>query len=205
MKRVEYKEAFEGNRLIYIYHNVIDATGDNSTTEREVFQAAEKALQELLQLVRNLVNHLSATNIYITADHGFIYRRSPLQESDKVSKQDIEAIAEGRRYLLTSAGDDQEGALPISMEYLLGEQTALKAIVPRGMIRYKVQGPGANYVHGGASCKRSLFPDQVQIREERRIQAGKSDGEADEHLRKITNITFLEFLQTDKVEDKNYP
>ncbi len=61
MKRAEYKEAFEGNRLIYIYHNVIDASGDKSITEREVFNAAEKALQELLQLVRNLVNHVSAT------------------------------------------------------------------------------------------------------------------------------------------------
>lgn len=207
MKRAEYKEALEGNRLIYIYHNVIDATGDNSTTEREVFQAAEKALQELLQLVRNLVNHVSATNIYITADHGFIYRRSPLQESDKVSRQDIGAIAEGRRYLLTSAGDDQEGALPIPMEYLLGEQSALKAIVPRGVIRYKVQGPGANYVHGGASLQEIIIP-LIKFKYVRRdaFKPTKVTVRLTNISRKITNrITFLEFLQIDKVEDKKLP
>jgi uncharacterized protein (TIGR02687 family) len=207
MKRAEYKKAFEGNRLIFIYHNVIDAIGDDSKTEREVFQAVEKALQELVQLVRNLVNHVSATNIYITADHGFIYRRSPLQESDKVSRQDTEAIAEGRRYILTSAGDDQEGALPISMEYLLGEQTALKAIVPRGVIRYKVQGPGANYVHGGASLQEIIIP-LIRFKYVRKdaFKPAKVTVKLTNISRKITNrITFLEFLQTDKVEDKKLP
>ncbi|MGI6630355.1 MAG: PglZ domain-containing protein [Bacillota bacterium] len=35
--------------------------------------------------MKNLINHVSATNIIITADHGFIYRRSPLTEVDKIS------------------------------------------------------------------------------------------------------------------------
>ena len=207
MKRAEYKEAFEGNRLIYIYHNVIDASGDKSITEREVFNAAEKALQELLQLVRNLVNHVSATNIYITADHGFIYRRSPLQEHDKLSKHDTEAMEAGRRFLLTTAAFDLEGALSISMDYLLGEQTTLTAIVPRGVIRYKVQGPGANYVHGGASLQEIIIP-LIKFKYVRKdaYRATKVTVKLTNISRKITNrITYLEFLQTDKVEEKKLP
>jgi len=207
MKRAEYKETFEGNRLIYIYHNVIDATGDKSTTEREVFHAAEKALQEMIQLVRNLMNHVSATNIYITADHGFIYRRSPLQESDKVSKHNTEAIEAGRRFLLTPVGDHLEGAMSISMKYLLGEQTDLKAVVPRGVIRYKVQGAGANYVHGGASLQEIIIP-LIKFKYVRKdeYKATKVTVKLTNISRKITNrITFLEFLQTDKVEEKKLP
>ena len=206
MKRADYKETFEGKKLVYIYHNVIDAVGDDSTTEREVFQAAEKALQELLHLVRSLVNHISATNIYITADHGFIYRRSPLQESDKVSKEGMEIIEGGRRYLLTSADEEQEGALPISMKYLLGE-SKLKAVVPRGVIRYKIQGPGANYVHGGASLQEIVIP-LIKFKYVRRedYRPAKVTVKLTNISRKITNrITYLEFLQVDRVGDKKLP
>ena len=30
---------------------------------------------------------LSGTNIYITADHGFLYQRDALEESDKLAKE----------------------------------------------------------------------------------------------------------------------
>lgn len=206
MKRADYKEAFEGNKLVYIYHNAIDAVGDNSAMEREVFQAAEKALQELLYLVRSLVNRVSATNIYITADHGFIYRRSPLQESDKMSKEGTEMIEGGRRYLLTSSEEEQEGALPISMKYVLGDDS-LKAVVPRGMIRYKIQGPGANYVHGGASLQEIVIP-LIKFKYVRQdaYRPVKVTVKLTNISRKITNrITYLDFLQVDRVGDKKLP
>lgn len=158
-------------------------------------------------MVRNLVNHVSATNIYITADHGFIYRRSPLQEHDKLSKHDTEAMEAGKRFLLTTAAFDLEGALSISMDYLLGEQTTLTAIVPRGVIRYKVQGPGANYVHGGASLQEIIIP-LIKFKYVRKdaYRATKVTVKLTNISRKITNrITYLEFLQTDKVEEKKLP
>ena len=207
MKRTEYKETFEETKLIYIYHNVIDATGDKSSTEREVFSAAEKALQELLQLVKNLVNHISATNIYITADHGFIYRRSPLQESDKIGKHSTGAIEAGRRHLLTRDAGEAEGILPISMQYLFGKETDLKTLVPRGVIRYKIKGPGANYVHGGASLQEIIIPlIQFKYKRKDEYRATKVNVKLTNISRKITNrITFLEFLQTEKVEEKRVP
>ena len=207
MKRTDYKETFEGTKLVYIYHNVIDATGDKSTTEREVFSAVERALQELLQLVNHLVNHISATNIYITADHGFIYRRSALQESDKVGKHKAEALEEGRRHLLTRATEDAEGAIPISMKYLLGKESDLKALVPRGVIRYKVPGPGANYVHGGAALQEIIIPlIKFKYLRKDEYRSTKVTVKLTNISRKITNrITFLEFLQTDKVEEKKLP
>lgn len=207
MKRVDYKETFEGSRLIYIYHNAIDAVGDDSITEREVFQAAEKTLQELLRLVRNLINNISATNIYITADHGFIYRRSPLVESDKVSKGELEVIEAGRRYALTAAETESESALVIPMDYLLDKESSLKTIVPKGVIRYKVQGPGINYVHGGASLQEIVIP-LIKFKYLRKddYKPTKVRVQLTNISRKITNrITYLEFLQTDKVGDKKLP
>jgi len=207
MKRPEYKETFEGKKLIYIYHNVIDAVGDKSLTERDVFAAVERAIQDLIYLVKNLVNHVSATNIFITADHGFIYRRSPLHESDKIGKHNIEALEEGRRHVLSETGDSLEDTLSISMKYLLGKETILKAVVPKGVIRYKVQGAGDNYVHGGVSLQEIIIP-VIKFKNIRKneYKATKVKVKLTNISRKITNrITYLEFFQTEKVEDKKLP
>lgn len=207
MKRTDYKEAFDGKKLIYIYHNVIDAVGDKPLTEREVFDAVEKAFEDLVLLVKNLVNHLSATNIIITADHGFIYRRSPLTEVDKIGKHDIEAIDIGRRYMLAETAAEADDTLSISMNYLLGEETNLRVIVPKGVIRYKIQGSGANYVHGGVSLQEIIVPviKFKYIRKDE-YKPTKVEVKLTNISRKITNrITYLEFFQTELVDDKKAP
>ncbi len=207
MKRIDYKEAFEGRKLIYIYHNVIDAVGDKPLTEREVFEAVEKAFEDLVLLVKNLVNHVSATNIMITADHGFLYRRSPLTEVDKIGKHNIEAIDAGRRHMLAETDTELDDTLSISMNYLLGKETRLNALVPKGVIRYKVQGGGANYVHGGASLQEIIVP-VIKFKNIRKnkYKASKVEVKLTNISRKITNrITYLEFFQTELVEDKKVP
>ena len=207
--RQKYKEKFEGKRLIYIYHNVIDARGDNTSTEREVFDAVEKAFDELRKLVNKLINNLSATNIYITADHGFIYRRSPLQESDKVVKDIKNSLEEDRRYLLVEGEAKGESVLSIPMNYILGKDTNLKTVVPRGVTRFKVHGGGANYVHGGASLQEIIIPvikfKNIRSKSDK-YDVKKVDVKLTSISRKITNrITFLEFFQSEKVEDKKIP
>ncbi|AOY75379.1 BREX-1 system phosphatase PglZ type A [Clostridium formicaceticum] len=207
MKRPEYKENFDGKKLVYIYHNVIDAIGDKAATERDVFEAVEKTFEDLNTLIKNLVNNVSATNIYITADHGFIYRRSSLQEYDKISKADVKAIDEGRRFILAEEKKDEQGILTIPMNYLLGEDAKLNAIIPKGVTRFKVQGAGANYVHGGAALQEIVIP-VVKFKNIRKdeFKSSKVEVKLTNISRKITNrITYLEFFQTEKVEDKKIP
>jgi uncharacterized protein (TIGR02687 family) len=207
MKRQDYKAAFEGRKLIYIYHNVIDAVGDKPLTERNVFGAVEKAFKDLALLVKNLVNHVSATNIFITADHGFLYRRSPLTEVEKIGKHNIESIGAGRRHMLAETDTELDDALSISMKYLLGKETSLKALVPKGVIRYRVQGGGANYVHGGVSLQEITVPviKFKNIRKDK-YKATKVQVKLTNISRKITNrITYLEFFQTELVDEKKIP
>ena len=84
MKKDERRELVAGKDVIYIYHNAIDAIGDKAPTESKVFDACETAIQELSGILRIIVNELSGTNIFITADHGFLYTYKPLNESDKM-------------------------------------------------------------------------------------------------------------------------
>jgi uncharacterized protein (TIGR02687 family) len=209
MKRDDMRKTFGGKELIYIYHNAIDARGDNSKTEREVFDAVEEAFKELMLLINNLVNNVTATNIIITADHGFIYKRGNLMESDKISKGSIEDAYENRRFVLSTKTLELDGTLTFDMEYLLGPGTSLKYISPRGINRFKVQGTGANYVHGGTSLQEILIP-VIKFKNDRskdsKNEVTKVDVKLTSITRKITNtISYLEFFQTEKIEDKHVP
>lgn len=209
MKRADYKEKFAGKKLIYIYHNVIDAMGDHPATEREVFKAVEDAFVDLRLLIKSLINHLSATNIYITADHGFIYRRAELKEADKIPRRAEGALDESRRYVLTGENENIDGTLSFSMRYILGDDTGLSAIVPKGVNIFKVQGAGANYIHGGASLQEVVIP-VIKFKNDRSksdaLSVKKVDVKLTSIFRKITNrITYLEFFQAEKVENKRVP
>jgi uncharacterized protein (TIGR02687 family) len=207
MKRPEYKEVFGGKRLIYIYHDVIDAIGDKASTERDVFEGVEKTIDDLNNLIKNLIHNVSATNIYITSDHGFIYRRSPLQEFDKMARLGVKAMEQGRRYILTEEKFDEQGILSLSMKYLLGEGTNLNAIIPKGVTRFKMQGAGDKYVHGGVALQEIMIPviKYKNIRKEE-FKSSKVEVKLTNISRKITNrITYLEFFQSSKVEDKKIP
>jgi len=160
-------------------------------------------------LINNLVNNVTATNIIITADHGFIYKRGNLIESDKVAKGSIEDAYENRRFVLSTKPEQLEGTLTFSMEYLLGPDTNLNFITPRGVNRFKVQGAGANYVHGGTSLQEIIVPI-VRFKNDRskssKNEVKKVDVKLTSITRKITNtISYLEFFQTEKIEDKRVP
>lgn len=207
MNRAEYKKVFEGKKLIYIYHNAIDAIGDKASTERDVFTAVEKTFEDLNNLIKSLVNNVSATNIYITADHGFIYRRSSLQEYNKIGKADVKAIDDGRRFILSEDKIEEQGLLTVPMNYLLGEESRLNAIIPKGVTRFKVQGAGDNYVHGGGALQEIIIP-VIKFKNIRKdeFKSSKVEVKLTNISRKITNrITYLEFFQTEKVEEKKTP
>ncbi|CAB1245754.1 PglZ domain protein [Clostridiaceae bacterium BL-3] len=85
MNDIEIRKNFVGMDVVYIYHDEVDTMGDNCKTEGDVFSATELAFDEIISLVNKLVNRVSAASIIITADHGYLYRRSGIQKSDKIS------------------------------------------------------------------------------------------------------------------------
>ncbi|MGG2028732.1 BREX-1 system phosphatase PglZ type A [Gottfriedia sp. S16(2024)] len=207
--RQQYRDVFTGKKVIYIYHNTIDANGDHAVTERKVFDAVNETFNELRELVNNLINHVSASTIYITADHGFLYQRSSLESYDKVIKTINNAIIDNRRFLVTKQAEDIQGTLTYSMNYILGDNSDTYVTVPRGTERFAKQGSGANYVHGGAMLQEIVIP-VIKFKNDRskttKNDIKKVDVQLTSLTRKITNsITYLDFFQTEKVEDKKVP
>lgn len=209
MKRKELRTLCSGKKLVYIYHNSIDAKGDNSSTELEVFKAVEDTFEELDSLVKTLKNGVSAAHIYITADHGFIYRRDKLEVSDKTEKMNIDAKEIKRRVIISKEDSNIDGILSIDLSYIFGDDSNLKAIVPRGVNRFKLQGAGQNFVHGGAALQEIVIP-VIKFKNDRSKNSENESAKVEVKLtnisRKVTNnIFYLEFFQTEKVEDKLIP
>ncbi|CUB36092.1 BREX-1 system phosphatase PglZ type A [Bacillus cereus] len=209
MNRQQFRDVFSGKKVSYIYHNVIDARGDHAATEHEVFHAVEQTLKDIRSLVNQLINTVSASNIVITADHGFIYNRDTLQASDKVKKDFLNTDIEKRRFIISSESNSIEGTMNFSMDYVLGEGSRKYVKVPRGANRFAVQGTGANYVHGGAMLQEIVVP-VIKFKNDRSKSSKNDVRKVEVKLtsltRKITNsITYLEFFQTEKIEDKKTP
>lgn len=79
----ELREFFKDQSVIYIYHNQVDARGDELKTENEVFNACNEAIDEIISLIRKLSGNASIHNYIVTSDHGFIYKRSVNTEAEK--------------------------------------------------------------------------------------------------------------------------
>lgn len=210
MNKAARRETFKGKKLIYLYHDTIDAMGDKASTEIYTFNAVETALNQLYDLVKMIKDDLGGTNIYITADHGFLYQRDALEESDKMEKESLDALEIKRRYILAKEKRDVFGQLAIDLSSVVKNEQQLTAYVPNATIRYKIQGSGVNFVHGGASLQEVVIP-LISFKNKRTGQRGsqairKIDIKLTNTTRKITNSIFnLEFFQTEKVGDKTAP
>src|SRR5690625_5034917 len=210
MNKGERRETVKGKKLIYIYHDAIDAIGDKASTEIDTFHAVEQTLNQLSDIVRVIRNDLSGTHIYITADHGFIYQRDKLEVTDLMDKEKMSAIEMKRRYLLSNEQRDLQGQLRIDLSSILKNEEPLYAYVPNATIRYRIQGAGANFVHGGASLQEIAIP-LLTIKNKRRGQSGakeieKVDVILTSTMRRITNSIFsLDFFQNERVVDHRIP
>ncbi|MCD4713408.1 MAG: BREX-1 system phosphatase PglZ type A [Clostridiales bacterium] len=204
MKKSDYKDTLTGKKLVYIYHDTIDSYGHQGSP----FDAAEMAIEELKDLLRALVNHVSATKVIITADHGFVYQRSKLVEYDKITKVKNDAVVEtDRRYILSKSDAEDMNVLNLPFNPEINTKEPLKVIVPKGTIRFKTQGNDGNFVHGGAMLQEIVVP-VIEYFDKRSdgFKAKKVEVQLTSITRKLTNrISYLEFFQTESVSVKNLP
>ncbi len=201
MKVAELREIFTGMDVVYVYHNQIDARGDKLNTENEVFDACEEAVNEIHQLIKRLTTSANTVHFIVTADHGFIYKRDKLTESDKIGNIESGAFA-GKRYIVSNKAFDEDGVGMIPLNTILDSDDVRIVSFPLGSDIFKVSGGGMNYVHGGCSPQEMIIP-VIDVKTEK---GHKDTTVAKISLvslaTKITNlITSLDFIQTEPISD----
>lgn len=204
MSRNDLRSFMADKSLVYIYHDVVDNAGEHN--ESKVFDVVPTAIEEILLLIRKLYNNLQISNFYVTADHGFLYRRNTIEESQKYSNVvSLHPEEASKRYVITS---DASMGIPYTTEFKLTDVSdgQYKVITPYGYDLFKTQGAGLQYVHGGASLQETIVPI-IHIGELRGRQNKDAVTPVGVRLksvtRKITNRSFtLEFEQYEKVESR---
>lgn len=207
MSRNDLRAYMADKSLVYIFHDVVDNAGEHN--ESHVFDVVDTAVNEILVLIRKLYNSLQISNFYITADHGFLYRRNEIMESDKYSDiMSLNAAEASKRYVLTN---DDAMHIPYTREFSMDNVSngEYKVIVPYGYGIFKTSGGGIQYVHGGASLQETIVP-VIHISE---LSAAKNKDSVTNVgvriktiSRKITNRSFtLEFEQYEKVGESKQP
>lgn len=202
-KRNELRDITKGTEVVYIYHNVIDKIGDDRSSEINVFDACNKAVSELFDTVKQLTASLSATNIIITADHGFIYQRESLENYDKLESKDLKTLVNpNKRYLYTKDSTDKDGTIKINMDYIFKNQE-INAIIPKENLRFKCPGGGINYVHGGASLQELVIPViKYKFLRNKKAEISKVNLEFITLSRMIrNNVSKFKFIQVEAVNE----
>lgn len=202
MKKVELREIFTGMDVVYVYHNQIDARGDKLNTENEVFIACNEAIEEIYAFIKRISVNANTQHFIVTSDHGFIYKRDRLEESDKIIHNVDKDINVNRRYIVSQNDFSEDGIISFSLGEILGNTDTKKVSVPISTHVFKVAGGGQNYVHGGSSPQELIIP-VIDVK----VEKGYTETKPARivlisMVHKITNlISSLDFIQSEPVSD----
>ena len=198
----ELRELYKQHQIFYVYHDRIDAAGDKAPTERTVFEAAEETLRELILLVKKWTN-ANATNILLTADHGFIYQDIPLEQSYYVSEtpQGDAVTKTNRRYVLGRALKPSPSFMTFTSAQV-GLSGDIDIQIPKSIHRIPLPGAGTRYVHGGASLQEIVVP-VVTVNKKRKSDIRPVEVDLMPETDKITTGQLtVKLLQREAVTDK---
>ena len=202
LKKIELRDIFTGKQVVYVYHNQIDARGDKANTEDEVFVACKEAVEEIVDLIRRISVNANTYHFIITADHGFIYKRDKVTESDKISGVNDKNAFVNRRFIVAENALKEDGIMAISMGKILRNQDTKVVSFPISSNVFKVSGGGQNFVHGGSSPQEMLIPVLDVKMERGHIDTRNAGIVLISMVQKITRkTTMLDFIQSEPVSD----
>ncbi|PQA81926.1 BREX-1 system phosphatase PglZ type A [Limnohabitans sp. TS-CS-82] len=199
------------HQLVYIYHDHIDAIGDKRSTEGKTFEATEQTIRELQELVSFIMNNLNGSTIFVTADHGFLYQESALEDADRAKVEEAMpgVIKPKKRYILGHGMWPMSGAWAGNTSITAGTDPgdgSVDFLVPKGAGRFHFVG-GARFVHGSAMPQEIVVPvivvkegdaEKTRTKTVDVSQLGSSN-------RIVTNKQRFEFIQTEAVSDRVLP
>ena len=211
MKTDEARAFTRGKRVVYIYHNVIDARGDTASTEHETFAAVNDCLSELVELVQFCVGKLNAATVWVTADHGFLFQEKAPSQTDKskLSHKPENSVKIKKRYAIGRQLGTTPEAHHGSTDITAGTESGMEFWIPRGANRFHFTG-GARFIHGGAMPQEVLVPlvevSQLRGKKAEKSKIDKVSLQVLGSKHKITTPTYrFEVIQLEAISERRQP
>lgn len=201
LKGQELRDVFTGQSVVYVYHDQIDNTGEHE--EDAVFEACEKAVDEIVKLIQKISTSGNTYRFIVTADHGFIYKRDKVPASDKIGGMSDSDRLVKRRYIVSKKPVTEQGVCNIGLGYMLGNDDNKIISYSCSTNVFSTPGnAGLNYVHGGSSPQEMLVPVLDIKMDKGAVETRPAQIMLVSLVQKITNlITSLDFIQSDPVSD----
>ncbi|MDZ4405300.1 BREX-1 system phosphatase PglZ type A [Prosthecobacter sp.] len=155
--KTEGRALMRDHEVIYIFHNIIDKTGDAAGTEAKTFDAVEQAFAELDLIIKKVAN-INGSNMLLTADHGFLFQQ------DDVAKDDATPLPTAGEWTFRNRRFALGLDIPPNAKVKIFDSTELglagdwSAAFPLSLGRFPLQGSGMRYVHGGSSLQEVVVP-----------------------------------------------
>jgi len=183
------------NDLVYIYHDVIDSTGDQRKSEHRTFDAVSDAIEEIKKMVKKLHSSFNVSRVLVTADHGFLYNERTIEEKSKEKGTGLDAIIKHNRFEIVKTEKTPEIGFKIPLSKTTKFKTDLSVVIPESVNRYKKQGVGHQFVHGGASLQEMIVPVIESSRQRIDITQKVSPILVSKNLKIVSNILKVQLLQ----------
>ncbi len=198
LTKAEARDLFK-NKIVYVYHNVIDAIGDDRKTENKVYEAIEQAIEELKVMIKKIHSSWNVSRILVTADHGFIYHHRDLPEAmyEKMPKEDEVVLAHNRFSIIKAS--DEKNPNKISLRNVSNIDSNFQVIIPRAINRFKRQGSGVHFVHGGATLQELIVPVIISSRKREEITEKVKFTILNRELAIISGAIKLKVLQNEPI------
>lgn len=184
--------------LVYVMHDAIDDKSHGATA-KEVADSCRDAINELEILVRKILETYNVTEVYITADHGFLFNDQEFEEKDK-HKVSEPVLENKSRYYLTTSKDN----VPDIVKFPLSEVSGMDAegiyvAVPEGTNRLAAKSGGYMFTHGGASLQEIIIPVIISHQEREDVKQPVGVMVLDRNLSMQASRLHFKLLQTDAV------
>lgn len=199
-KKAEWKKLFSRKKVIYIYHNVVDKVGESD--DDNVFEASERAIKQLFELVESLHKTFSGVNVFITADHGFFYKKGEIEPINKIKKFQSESKQKSR-YVYSNVKTDNKDVIEIKLDYIFDNYNGYVEI-PTGHNIFAKRGVPGKYFHGGILPQELIIP-LIDFKSARGNKVVNKVGLVYSGLlNRITNVeTYLNFTQSNSIDENN--
>ncbi len=204
LNRESGRELVRSNNIIYIYHNQIDAMGDDAITEEKVFDAVESSFATITKIVKQIVN-LNGTNIFVTADHGFIYTNKATEDSEfcKIDTTFMDTSKVNRRFVIGKNLEENSCTEKFNSNEL-GINGDNDFLITKSINKIRKQGGGNRFVHGGATLQELVIP-LLEIKYQRKNVISEVEATIMPISTITTNNVNVSVYQEEPIGDKIKP
>jgi uncharacterized protein (TIGR02687 family) len=197
------KKYFNEKKVVYIYHNVIDAIGDDPKTEMKTFSAINDAIEDLKNLITKVHASFAVGRVLITSDHGFLFNYNTLPAASFQTAPKGNHLKQSNRYILTTDTKSVSNSFQFNLSDSSTIESDLKIVTPKAINRYKRQGSGAHFVHGGASLQEMIIPLIESTRKRKDIGKKVPFRLMNEELKIVSGALKVKLFQEQPVSSDN--